>query len=165
MGRNPSDPLPMSGAKSNGLVGRWVSSGGGFGHSVRLPLPLHRVRIEGVGIAGSEGCSSRDQDAVNAARGFAAGAQLDAGGVDALLLREVLRDVEVSLGSSIRGFIGRMLADDNQLGGGLAVESEGDLVEAAFGLVVNTDWPLSVALEGDIAEGCALAGRVAAGER
>src|SRR5277367_3226671 len=112
----------MSGAKSTSLVGRWASSGGGFGHSVRLPLPLHRVRIEGVGIAGSEGRSSRNQDVVNAARGFAASAQLDARGVDTFFLREVLCDVEISLSCSIRCFIGRMFADDNQFGGGLAVK-------------------------------------------
>ena len=45
-----------------------------------------------------------------------------------------------------------MLADNNQLGGRLAIEGEGDLVEAALGLVVDADGTLSVALERDAAE-------------
>ncbi len=40
---------------------------GGFGHRVRLALPLHRVRVEGVGVAGSEDRSGGYQDAVEAA--------------------------------------------------------------------------------------------------
>src|ERR1700730_1283868 len=111
----------MSGAKSIRLVGRFPRLGGGFGHRVRLPLPLHRVRIEGVGVTGSEGRSGWYQDAVEAASKLAAGAQLDAGGVDTLFLRKILRDVEVSLGRGVRCFIGRMLADDNQLGRRLAI--------------------------------------------
>ena len=101
---------------------------------------------------GAEGRSRRYQDAVETAAGFAAGAQLDAGGIDTFLLREVLRDVEVSLGCGIRCLIGRMSADDNQLGGGLAVEGQGDLVEATLGFVVDADGTLPVALEGDAAE-------------
>src|SRR5271170_5137775 len=103
----------MSGARSTSLVGWWVGSGGSFGHSIRLPLPLHRVRIKSVGIAGSEGPSRRYQNAIEAARGFAAGTQLDARGVDTLLLGEVLRNVESALSCGIRCFIGRMFADDN----------------------------------------------------
>src|SRR5271155_2783639 len=100
----------MSGANSTGLVSRLLSSGGGFGHPVRLPLPLHRVRIECVGIAGSKGCSSGYQDAVEAAREIAASAELDARGIDTFLVGEILRDVESALCSCIRFLIGRMLA-------------------------------------------------------
>src|ERR1700730_15881712 len=45
-----------------------------------------------------------------------------------------------------------MLANNNQFGRGLAIEGEGDLVEAALGFVVDADGTLSVALEGDAAE-------------
>src|SRR6266550_6395466 len=45
-----------------------------------------------------------------------------------------------------------MLADNNQLGRRLAIEGEGDLIEAALGFVVDADGTLSVALEGDAAE-------------
>jgi hypothetical protein len=115
-------------------------------------LPLHRVCIEGVGVAWSEDRSGRHEDAVEAASQIAASAQLDAGGVDTLFLREVLRNVEVSLGRGVRRFIGRMLADDNQLGRRLAIEGKGDLIEAALGFVIDADGTFSVALEGDAAE-------------
>src|SRR6266851_326323 len=45
-----------------------------------------------------------------------------------------------------------MLADNNQLGRRLAIEGEGDLIEAALGFVVDADGTFSVALEGDAAE-------------
>jgi hypothetical protein len=97
----------MSGAKSiSALVGWFVTSGGGSGHPIRLPLPLHRVRIEGVGVAGSEGRSCGNQDVVETAVEIATGAHLDARGVDTLLLDELLRGIEVTLGCSIRCFIG-----------------------------------------------------------
>ena len=148
----------MSGAKSISLVGRFVSSRVGLGHRVRLPLTLHRVPVEGVGVAGSEDRSRRYQNAVKAAARFAAGTQLDAGRIDTLLVSEVLRDVEISLRCGIRCFIGRVSADDHQLGGGLAVEGESDVIEATFGFVVDADRTLSVALKGDAAEvACAVA--------
>ena len=143
---------PHEWCKVDQPVGRLVSSGGGFGRPIGLPLPLHRVRIECAGVAWSEGRSGGDQDVVEAAVEFAAGTHLDAGGVDTLFLREVLSDVEVTLCGGIRWFIGRMPADDYQLGGGLAVEGKGDLVEATFGFVVDADGAFSVALEGDAAE-------------
>ena len=87
----------MSVARSISLIGRFVSSGGGFGHRVRLPLPLHRVRIECVGVAGNEARAGGNQDVIEAAVEIAAGPQFDAGGVDAFLLNEVLRNVEVAL--------------------------------------------------------------------
>jgi hypothetical protein len=142
----------MSGARSISLVGRFVSSGGGFWLPIRLPLPLHRVRIEGVGVAGSEGRAGGDQDVVEAAIEVAAGAHLNARGIDTLFLSEVLRDVESALRCGIRCFIGRMLADNNQFGGRVAVEGESNLVKAALGLVVDANRPFSIAFEGDAAE-------------
>jgi len=93
--------LPISGAKSIGLVGR-LTRLGGFWHRVGLALPLDRVRIEGVGVTGSEGRSGGYQDVVEAAREIATRAQFNAGGVDTFFLREVLCDVEVSLGRGVR---------------------------------------------------------------
>ncbi len=58
---------PHEWCKVDRLVGRLTRFGGGFGHRIGLPLPLHRVRIEGVGIAGSEDRSGRYQDVVEAA--------------------------------------------------------------------------------------------------
>jgi len=53
-----------------------------------------------------------------------------------------------------------MLADNNQLGRGLAIEGEGNLIEATLGFVVDAYGTLSVALEGDAAEiGVPAAGR------
>src|SRR5271154_2771374 len=103
----------MSGAKSISLVGWFVTSGGGFGHPIRLPLPLHRVRVERVGIAGSERRSGGNQDVVNGTARFTAGAQLNARGVDTFFVSKVLLDVESALCGSIRCFIGRMPADDH----------------------------------------------------
>ena len=45
-----------------------------------------------------------------------------------------------------------MLADNNQLGRGLAIEGKGDLIQAALGFVVDADGTLFVALERDAAE-------------
>jgi len=45
-----------------------------------------------------------------------------------------------------------MLANDNQLGRGLAIEGKGDLIEATLGFVVDADWALAVAIEGNAAE-------------
>ena len=143
---------PHEWCKVDRLVGRFPRLGRGLGHCVGLPLPLHRVRIEGVGVTGSEGRSGGHQDVVEAACQIAAGAQLDAGGVDTLFLREVLRNVEVSLGRGVRCFIGRMLADNNQFGRRFAVEGEGDLIEATLSFVVDADGTLSVALEGEAAK-------------
>jgi len=109
--------------KVDSLVGWLVSSGGGFGHPVRLPLPLHRVRIECVGIARSKRRSRRDQYVVETAARIATGTHLNARSVDTFLLRKVLFDVEVALSCGIRCLIGRMLADDNQLGRRLSVKS------------------------------------------
>ena len=44
------------------------------------------------------------------------------------------------------------LADDDEPGGGLAVEGEGDVVKAALGFVVDADGTLAVTVEGDGAE-------------
>jgi len=125
---------------------------GGLGFRVWLALTFHRVRIEGCGIAGNEGCSGGNQGAVKDAARFAAGAHVDAGGVDTLLIGEVLFDVEVALGSGIRGFVRSVPPDDDQPGGCVAVEGEGDLVEAALGLIVDADRTLCVAIEGDATE-------------
>jgi len=84
---------------------------GGFRLRIWLACPLHGVRIEGCGIAGNEACSGRNQGAVEDAARFTAGAHVDAGGVDALLVGEVLLDIEVALGGGIRGFIGAVSAD------------------------------------------------------
>src|ERR1700730_10967287 len=132
-----------------GLVGRFPRLGGGFGHRVRLALPLHRGRIEGVGVAWSEDRSRGHEDVVEAASQIAASAQLDAGWVDTLFLREVLRNVEGSLGRGVRCFLGGMLADNNPLVRRLAMEGKGDFIEAALGFVVDADGTFSVALEGD----------------
>src|ERR1700674_222441 len=137
----------MSGAKSISLVGRFVSSGGGFGLPIRLPLPLHRVRIEGVGVARSEGRSGGNQDVVEAAIEVAARTHLNAGGVDTLLVSEVLCNVESALRCGIWCFIGRMLADNNQFGGSVSVEGESNFVKATLGLVVDANGSLSVAFE------------------
>ncbi len=61
------------------------------------------------------------------------------GGVDTFLIGEVLFDVEVALGCGIWGFVGSVPSDYDQPGGSVAVEGEGDLVEAALGLVVDAD--------------------------
>ena len=44
----------MSSAKSISLIGRLVN----LGVCVRLPMPLYRVRIEGVAIARNEACAA-----------------------------------------------------------------------------------------------------------
>lgn len=125
---------------------------GGLGLRVWLALTLHRVRIEGSGIAGNEACSGGNQGAVKDAARFTAGAHIDAGGVDTLFVGEVLFDVEVALGSRIRGFVGSVPTDDDKPGGRVAVEGEGDLIKATLGLVVDANRTLRVALEGDAAE-------------
>ncbi len=142
----------MSGAKSISLVGWFVSSWSGFGHRVWFALPLHRVRIEGVGIAGNEACSGGNQDAVEATARFTAGAQLDAGGIDTFFVGEVLLDVEIALGCGIGLSSAECFPTMYQLRGRVAVEGEGDLVEASLSFVVDADGTLSVALEGDAAE-------------
>ena len=125
---------------------------GGLGLRVWLALTFHRVRIEGCGIAGNEACSGGNQGAVKDTARFTAGAHVDAGGVDTLLIGEVLFDVEVALGSGIRGFVGSVPSDDDQPGGRVAVEGEGDFVEAALGLIVDADRTLRVSIKGDAAE-------------
>src|SRR6266851_893729 len=122
------------------------------GLAVGRAVTFDRAGVEGGGAAEVEAGTGRYEGVFDDAAGVAAGAQLDAGGVDALLLCEVLLYVEGALGGRVGLLIGGVFADDDELGGGVAVEGEGDLVEAALGLVVDADGTLAVALEGDTAE-------------
>lgn len=119
---------------------------------VWLALPLHRVRIKGCGVSRNKARSGGNQGAVENAARFTAGAHVDAGGIDALLVSEVLLDVEVALRRCIGGFVCRVPTDYYQSGGGVAVECEGDFVETALSFVVHADGTLLIALEGDAAE-------------
>jgi len=120
---------------------------------VWLALPLDRVRVKGCGISRNEARSGGNQGAVEDPARFTAGAHVDAGGIDALLVSEVLLDVEVALCCGVGGFVGRVPTDYYQPGSGVAVECEGDFVETALSFVVDADGTLLVALEGDAAEG------------
>ncbi len=130
---------------------RWVATRG-CGISVSLAVPLHRVGIECVGVARNEGRSDRQQNVVEAAIEFSAGAHLDAGRIDTFLVDEILLDVKVALSGGVGCFIGGVPADDYEFGGRVAIEGEGDFVEAALGFVVDAYGAFSVALEGDAAE-------------
>jgi hypothetical protein len=102
----------MSSAKPISLIGGLVNLAANWRFCVRLPLPFYRVRIEGVGIGGNEAWAGGNQDVVEAAIEFTASSHFDSRGVDAVLLCEILRDVEVALCSGIGCFVRRMFACD-----------------------------------------------------
>ena len=115
-------------------------------------MPLNGSGVEGGGAAGIEPGACGNQDAPHDAETAVAGTQFDASGVYAFFAGQVELDVEGTLCGSFGRFRGGVAADENERGAGVAIEGEGDYVEAALGLVIDTHGTLAVAVEGDAAE-------------
>src|ERR1019366_4461013 len=88
---------------------------------VWLAVALHAGWVEAGCAAGVPGGSGRDQDVVDGAAGRFAGADLDAAGVDALFVCEILLDVERTFGGGLGLLRGVVLAHNYKDGGGLAI--------------------------------------------
>ena len=84
----------LSGRLSANLFAPFARGRGYAGKAVGLAGAFDCAGVEGSRDAGVEGGSGGDEDVVCAAYLIVAGAEFDAGGVDALLHDEVLGDVE-----------------------------------------------------------------------
>ena len=84
-----------------------------LGLRVRLPVPLHCVRVEGV--AWNETRTGGNQNVVEAAIELAAGSQPNAWRIDTFLFQEILRHVEIAFCCCIRCLFCSVLAENNRL--------------------------------------------------
>ena len=125
-------------------------------------MPLNGSGVEGGGAASIEPGACGNQDAPHDAETAVAGAQFDASRVYAFLAGEVEFDVEGALCGSFGRLRGGVAADENKRGAGVAIEGEGDDVEASLGLVIDAHGTLAVALEGDAAKVAGLGAAAAA---
>jgi hypothetical protein len=115
-------------------------------------MPNDGLLIKGVGVWVLEDSTCRNQGVGYGLACWAADPQLDAGRIDTFLLHEVLAGIECTFGSGIGLFCRIGVANHDQVGIGLLLEGESDVVEAALGLVVDTDGSFAVTIEGDRAE-------------
>jgi hypothetical protein len=108
--------------------------------------------VEGMRVQIVEDGAGRDQGVGDGLAGGLTDPQLDAGWIDALLLRQVLARVERTFGSSV-GFLRRCrVAYDDQPGVCLLVQSEGDVIQAALGFVVDAYGATLIASKAETAE-------------
>ncbi len=120
--------------------------------AVGLTVANDGLLIERVGRGVVEESAGWDEGVGDGLVGCLAGADFDARWVDALLLDEVLAFVEGALGGESWLLAWGLVADDDQAGIGLLAEGEGNVVEAAFGFVVDAHGTFGVAREADAAE-------------
>ena len=152
MGKGPCAPSHFSRARSRWLLRRllYLRRRGRARLSVGLAVAFDGAYVKSRGGAGVEGWLRQEPHAVDGAWSVLVRSSMREGSMP--FRQSGTAPIQGALGCGVRLFIGRMLADDNEFGGGLAVEGEGDIVEAALGLVVDADGTLLVALEGEAAE-------------
>ena len=75
-------------------------------NAVGLAVADDGLLIEGVGVRVIEGCAGWDEGVGDGLTGGCADAEFDAGGVDALLLHEVLAGIEGTFSSRLRLLLG-----------------------------------------------------------
>ena len=120
--------------------------------AVGLTVTDDALVVEGLGIQIVECGASGYQRVGDGLAGRLADSQLDAGWVDALLLGKVLAGVEGTFGAGARLLLRIGVADDDQSRITLLIECESDVVEAALGFVIDTNWATQVAREAEAAE-------------
>ena len=128
---------------------------GGVG-AVGLTVTDNGLVVEGLGAEVVEGCAGGDEGVGDGLAGGVADAELDAGWVDSLFLREVLASVEGTFGGGGGLLLRIRVADDDEAGVGLLIEGEGDVVEAALGFVIDADGATLITREAQAAEGLGL---------
>ncbi len=108
--------------------------------------------IESMGTSFGESSAGWDERGGDAFVSDVSNAEVDAGGVDALFLREILTCVEGTFSGCVRLIARNGVAGEDEASVGLLVHGEGDVVEAGLGLVVYADGPFLIAYKTDGAE-------------